>query len=129
MEIILKEITTDDGVRIVPICAVDSRSFFNLSKSILLESLTNMMTDEQKKITTVKSLYVNRDIIKRPSAQPGMTNINFILKLVNGHASKILKVSDNKYELNDISELLNAEITNASIEYKVFSVGGKLLYD
>lgn len=131
MKIILKETIDNGDIITEPIFAIDTHNR-NPTETTLLEALTNMMTNEQREVTTIKSLYAGDYEIEDCPPGPGhneVRNINFLLKLVNGHAYKVLKVSDNKYELNDISDILNYEITDSSIEYKVFSIRGRLVCD
>lgn len=129
LKIVLK-VTNGEKVQIDPLFVSEDSSYNQTSLKTIIENMRNLLSDEQKEKVKFLSLYAgNYEFKDCPPMyeRDEIRGIAFLLKMIEGNPNSILRISDSKYELTDYAELLNKEIKDPRIEYRVFDVRGKLM--
>lgn len=100
----------------------------NTSLETIINSMYDLMTDEQKEKIKLISLYAgNLKFNDCPKSFSTRNKFEILVQLKDGIPNKILQVDNDRYfRLHNCADLLNEEQKDETITYKVFDVRGEI---
>lgn len=120
MKLVFKLIKDEN--KIEPLFLSDDSSANQISLSHNLQIIRSFIPKEEKDNISFVTLYTQCSKWYDDDCQ----KIHFLVKIKNNTPEKVIKYSDNNYDLFDIRDILNEEIQDKNIEYKIFDFNGKL---
>lgn len=127
MRIVFKETTENGKVSIEPLFAANDGGIDQVSIETIIEKMNDLV--KESKNIKITELYASDNKFVDCPPRPWKDEIKkiyFLLKIVDDHPDEILRVSDGSYELRESSELLNKEVKEENVRYKVCNVRGEL---